>query len=230
MTRLPSHFYAMVDPAGGHEPVSLAETLLDSGVRIMQLRLKDAPGRDFLAAARTIAEMCRKRGAILIINDRVDIAMLADAHGVHLGQTDLPLEAARRIAGPNVMIGISTHNVEQARAAESGGADYIGFGPMYPGGLRNNAAGVGLDNLRAIRAAVKIPIVAIGGITEARVPEVLAEDSRDVLGVERHRRSIAAVRVVPGELARAPAAVSRTIANADTAPVRPQPIKLRQQE
>ena len=148
MTRLPSHFYAMVDPAGGHEPVALAETLLDAGARIMQLRLKDAGGRDFLAAARAIAEMCRKRGATFIVNDRVDIAILANAHGVHLGQTDLPLEAARRIAGQGMMIGISTHNVEQARAAEDGGADYIGFGPIYPGGLRNNAAGVGLDHLR----------------------------------------------------------------------------------
>ena len=176
MTRLPSHFYAMVDPAGGHEPVMLAQTLLDAGARIMQLRLKDAPGRDFLAAARAIAELCRKRGAILIVNDRVDIAILADAHGVHLGQEDLPLEAARRVAGisKSKMIGISTHNVEQARAAENGGADYIGFGPMYPGGLKNIVAGVGLDKLRAIRAAVKIPIVAIGGITEAHVAETLA--------------------------------------------------------
>jgi thiamine-phosphate pyrophosphorylase len=91
-----------------------------------------------------------------------------------MGQTDLPLEAARRIAGPDKVIGISTHNVEQARAAEDGGADYIGFGPMYPGGLRNNPAGMGLDKLRAIRGAVKIPIVAIGGITEARIAETLA--------------------------------------------------------
>jgi thiamine-phosphate pyrophosphorylase len=174
MKRLPSHFYAMVDPAGGHEPVVLAETLLDAGARIMQLRLKDAPGRDFLAAARAIADLCRMRGAILIVNDRVDIALLADAHGVHLGQTDLPLEAARRIAGPEKIIGISTHTVAQARAAESGGADYVGFGPIYPGGLKNIAAGLGLDQLRAIRAAVEIPIVAIGGITEARVAETLA--------------------------------------------------------
>jgi len=173
MTRLPSHFYAMIDPAGGHEPVMLAETMLDAGARIMQLRLKDAPGRDFLAAARAIAEMCRKRGATLIVNDRVDIAILAGAHGVHLGQTDLPLDAARRIIGNDRMIGISTHNLEQARAAEDSGADYIGFGPIYPGGLRNNATGKGLDELRAIRAAVKIPIVAIGGITEARVAETL---------------------------------------------------------
>jgi thiamine-phosphate pyrophosphorylase len=118
--------------------------------------------------------MCRKRGATFIVNDRVDIAMLADADGVHLGQTDLPLEAARRIAGRGMIIGISTRNLEQARAAEIGGADYIGFGPMYPGGLKNNAVGMGLDNLRTIRAAVKIPIVAIGGITEARVAETLA--------------------------------------------------------
>jgi len=174
MTRLLSHFYAIVDPAGGHEPVSLAETLLEAGARIMQLRLKDAPGRDFLAAARAIAAICRSRDAILIVNDRVDIAMLADAHGVHLGQEDLPLDTARRIAGPGMIIGISTHNLEQARAAENGGADYIGFGPMYPGGLKNIAAGVGLGKLRAIRAAVKLPIAAIGGITEARVAETLA--------------------------------------------------------
>ncbi|MGO9798903.1 MAG: thiamine phosphate synthase [Candidatus Binatus sp.] len=176
MTRLPSHFYAMIDPAGGHEPVSLAGTFLDAGARIMQLRLKDAPGRDFLAAACAIAELCRRRGAILIVNDRVDIAMLAGAHGVHLGQQDLPLEAARRIAGAGEtqINGISTHTVEQARAAEDGGADYIGFGPMYSGGLKNIAAGMGLDKLRAIRAAVTIPIVAIGGITQARVPETLA--------------------------------------------------------
>jgi thiamine-phosphate pyrophosphorylase len=174
MTRLPSHFYAMVDPSGGHEPVALAEILLEAGARIMQLRLKDAPGRDFLAAARAIAEMCRKHDAILIVNDRVDIAILAGAQGVHLGQEDLPLEAARRIAGPDRIIGISTHNLEDARAAENGGADYIGFGPMYAGGLRNNPAGMGLDRLREIRAAVKIPIVAIGGITAARIPETLA--------------------------------------------------------
>jgi thiamine-phosphate pyrophosphorylase len=175
MTRLlPSHFYAIVDPAGGHEPAALAELLLHAGARIIQLRLKDASGRDFLAAARAVAEMCRKRTATLIVNDRVDIAILAGAHGVHLGQHDLPLDAARRIAGAGMMIGISTHTLEQARAAENGGADYIGFGPMYPGGLKNIAAGVGLDQLRAVRAAVKIPIVAIGGITEAHVAEMLA--------------------------------------------------------
>jgi thiamine-phosphate pyrophosphorylase len=172
--KLPSHFYAMVDPALGHEPVALAETMLDAGARILQLRLKDVPARDLLAAARAIAGLARARGATFIVNDRVDIAMLANAHGVHLGQDDLPLEAARRIAGADLIVGISTHSVEQARAAEDGGADYIGFGPMYPGGLKSIVAGQGLENLRAVRAAVKIPVVAIGGITEATIPEILA--------------------------------------------------------
>ena len=172
--KLPSHFYAMVDSAFGHEPVAVAETMLDAGARIIQLRLKDVPARDLLAAARAIAGLARARGATFIVNDRVDIAMLANAHGVHLGQDDLPLDAARRIAGADMIVGISTHSVEQARAAEDCGADYIGFGPMYPGGLKSIVAGQGLENLRAVRAAVKIPVVAIGGITEATIPEILA--------------------------------------------------------
>lgn len=172
--KLGSPFYAMVDPAGGHEPVALARILLDAGARIMQLRLKNASGCDLLAAARAIAAMCHERGATMIVDDRADVAMLSGADGVHLGQEDLPLEAARRIAGPAMVIGISTHSVEQAIAAERGGADYIGFGPIYPGGLRNNAAGKGLEMLRAVRAAVRIPVVAIGGITEASMPDVLA--------------------------------------------------------
>lgn len=172
--KLPSHFYAMADPAGGHQPAELARILLEAGARVMQLRLKQASSRELLDAARAIAAMCRARGAMLIVDDRADVAMLSGAAGVHLGRHDLPLEAARRLCGPDMIIGISTHSVEQAMAAERGGADYIGFGPMFPGGLRNNPAGQGLAMLRAVRAAVRIPIVAIGGITEAAVPEVLA--------------------------------------------------------
>jgi thiamine-phosphate pyrophosphorylase len=172
--QLASHFYAMIDPAGGHEPRALAEIYLDAGVKLMQLRMKNAPGRDLLAAARAIADLSRARGATFIMNDRVDIAMLSGADGVHLGQEDLPLDAARKLVGSRMNIGISTHTIEQARAAEAGRADYIGFGPIYSGGLKEIVKGQGLDMLRAVRAAVKIPIVAIGGITEARVPEVLA--------------------------------------------------------
>jgi len=163
----------MVDPTGCHAPVELAQILLAAGARVLQLRLKNAGGRDFLDAAKTIAVMCRKHRAMFIVNDRVDIAMLADADGVHLGQDDLPIAAARNVAGQRMIIGISTHSLEQALAAERSGADYIGFGPMYPGGAKETRVGQGLDNLRAVRATVKIPIVAIGGITEDAVPEVL---------------------------------------------------------
>jgi thiamine-phosphate pyrophosphorylase len=172
--RMPSHFYAMIDPAGGHEPVALARTLLDAGARILQLRLKDTGSRHLLAVARAITPLCRERDATFIVNDRVDIAILADAHGVHLGQEDLPLDAARRLLGPDRIIGVSTHSVEQARAAEAGGADYIGFGAIYSGGLKNVTRAQGPDRLRALREAVRIPIVAIGGITESTLPEVLA--------------------------------------------------------
>jgi len=172
--RMPSHFYGMIDPAGGHDPVALAQLLLEAGARILQLRLKDASSRDLLAVARAITPGCRARDAIFLVNDRVDVAMLADADGVHLGQEDLPLEAARRLLGPSRIIGISTHTVEQARTAEAGGADYIGFGGIYSGGLKNIRHGQGPERLRTIRETVRIPIVAIGGITEATLPEVLA--------------------------------------------------------
>jgi len=145
---LPSHFYAIVDTAAGHEPVALAQILLQAGVSIMQLRLKDTSSRDFLASARTIAGLCRERQAILIVNDRADIAKLVDAAGVHVGQDDLPLDAARQIVGPGKIIGVSTHTVEQARAAEREGADYIGFGAIYTGGLKNVRNAQGLERLQ----------------------------------------------------------------------------------
>jgi thiamine-phosphate pyrophosphorylase len=170
---LPSHFYAMVDTSAGHEPLALARILLESGARILQLRLKDYSSRDLLEIATTIANLCRERGAMCIVNDRADIAVLAKADGVHVGQDDLPLTATRRIVGDKMIVGVSTHSVEQARAAEAGGADYIGFGAIYSGGLKNVTHAQGLDRLRAVRAAVALPIVAIGGITETTAPEVL---------------------------------------------------------
>ena len=172
--RLPSHLYAMIDTAGGHEPVALARQLLASGARILQLRLKDHSSRDLLAIATSIAGHCRDCGAIFIVNDRADIAKLAGADGVHIGQDDLPLAAARAVVGSQMIVGVSTHSIEQAVTAEAGGADYIGFGAIYSGGLKNVTNAQGLERLRAVRAAVRLPIVAIGGITEATVPDVLA--------------------------------------------------------
>lgn len=163
----------MVDSSSPLTPFETARLLLDSGARVLQLRLKRVPAREFADAARSIAELCRRSDAAFIINDRADIAMLCGADGVHLGQDDLPLEAGRRLMGPARLIGISTHSIVQARDAEANGADYIGFGPVFAGGTKQNQTGQGLDALRRVRAAVRIPIVAIGGITEATAREVI---------------------------------------------------------
>jgi thiamine-phosphate pyrophosphorylase len=108
----------------------------------------------------------------LIVNDRADIALASDADGVHLGQEDLPLPAARRLMGERT-IGISTHNADQARAAEAGGADYVGFGPVFGTATKDTGYGArGLEMLGQVRGAVKLPIVAIGGINERNVVQV----------------------------------------------------------
>jgi thiamine-phosphate pyrophosphorylase len=171
--RFLSRFYGIVDASARIPPVELARLMLDSGVRTVQLRLKGEPTRDFIAAARAIAGLCRPAGATLIVNDRLDIAMLAEAHGTHLGQDDLPLEAGRRLAGPAHLFGISTHSLAQAIAAEAQGADYIGFGPIFTGGTKGIRVGQGLAAIREVRSVVKIPIVAIGGITEATAGAVI---------------------------------------------------------
>ena len=171
--RFPSRFYAIVDSASLLTPFGTAQLLLDSGARVLQLRLKSVPTREFADAAQSIAALCRRSGATFIVNDRADLAILSAADGVHLGQDDLPLEAGRRLIGPARLIGISTHSIVQAQEAEANGADYIGFGPIFAGGTKQNQTGQGLDALRRVRAAVRIPIVAIGGIMEATACEVI---------------------------------------------------------
>ena len=162
------------DPKLSH--VSLAQTMLDAGVRFLQLRIKDQPARRFVEIARRVKAVTDRYSAQLIINDRTDIARLLDAAGVHLGQEDLPVSAAREILGPNKIIGFSTHNSAQAEAAARQGiADYIGFGPIYPTVSKERTDPVqGLEGLRLIRSRVGLPIVAIGGITAETMPDVLA--------------------------------------------------------
>ena len=166
--------YAILDPEQikHRTPEQALEELLAGGAQILQLRVKAMAPRDFCALARQARAQTRRSGCRLIVNDRIDIALACDADGVHLGQEDLPLAAGRRLMGSNI-IGISTHDLEQAKEAERNGADYIGFGPMF--GSATKATGYtarGLEMLRQIRAAVKIPIVAIGGITEANVQQI----------------------------------------------------------
>ena len=166
--------YAIVDPEAirGRPPAEALRALLDGGAAIIQLRAKSLVPRDFLDLARLARAETRARGCRLIVNDRTDIALACDADGVHLGQDDLPLAAGRKIMGTKI-VGVSTHNIAQAREAEHGGADYIGFGPMF--GTTTKDTGYtarGIEMLGDIRAAVRLPIVAIGGITEEKAPQV----------------------------------------------------------
>lgn len=166
--------YAILDPeqVRGRLAERLLPELLEGGVKVLQLRVKSPPPVDFLELATKAREATRAHRCQLIINDRIDIALACDADGVHLGQDDLPLNVGRRLMGKKI-VGISTHDMEQAKEAERGGADYIGFGPMF--GSKTKATGYearGPDMLKQIRSAVKIPIVAIGGITEENVQQV----------------------------------------------------------
>jgi len=164
----------MLDPeqTRGRAAETVLRELLAGGVSILQVRVKSLAPSDFFALARRARVETRARGCKLIINDRADIALACDADGVHLGQDDLPLAAGRKLMGEKI-VGISTHNIEQAREAERNGADYIGFGPMFGTSTKNTGfAPRGIEMLRQIRAEVKLPIVAIGGINEQNVQQV----------------------------------------------------------
>jgi thiamine-phosphate pyrophosphorylase len=143
--------------------------------RIVQLRNKRAGAQELLSAARKLRELTRKSGVAFCVNDRVDIALLAQADAVHLGQDDLPLSAARNMAGDRLIIGVSTHSAAQAREALAGGADYIGFGPVFATASKDHPDPVqGLDALAEIVGlAGRIPVVAIGGITPKNIAAVV---------------------------------------------------------
>jgi len=176
MSGLPSRLYAIVDvDAGGEEVVRRTEGLLRGGARLLQLRWKRPGVADFFATATECARLAQVYGARLMINDRVDVALACGADGVHLGQSDLPLAAARRLLGARRWIGVSTHDVEQARVAAAGGADYVGFGPIFATSTkRTGYSPRGLEGLRQVRAAVTLPIVASGGIDFDNAAEVIA--------------------------------------------------------
>ena len=142
MTRLAlPPLYAIVDPLDtGRSAEDLAAALLAGGARLLQLRLKDASSRDLLAAARILRALTARAGALLLVNDRPDVAVAVHADGVHLGQDDLPVAAARTVLGPGAVVGVSTHDVAQARAAAADGADYVGVGPVDRKSTRLNSS------------------------------------------------------------------------------------------
>ncbi|WP_242360224.1 MULTISPECIES: thiamine phosphate synthase [unclassified Anaeromyxobacter] len=161
--------YAIV---GGGDAIGQARAAIAGGAGVVQVRIKDAPAGAVLAAAREIVALARGR-ALVIVNDRADLALLAGADGVHLGDDDLPLAEARRLVGPELLVGRTTRTLEEARAAIAEGADHVGFGPIFAS--RSKALAVpprGTALLREVASALGAPVVAIGGITLANVGEV----------------------------------------------------------
>ena len=161
--------YAIV---GDDDPVGKAHDAIEGGAGVVQIRMKSSPAGAILAAARQIVARSRGR-ALVIVNDRADLAVLAGADGVHVGDDDLPAAEARRIVGPGMLVGRSTRTLAEARAAIADGADHVGFGPMF--GTRTKeiaAAPRGLPALREVASALHAPVVAIGGITLATVADV----------------------------------------------------------
>lgn len=203
--------YAIADGSAARPPLELVAALLRGGARVLQLRLKSAGAGELLRVAREASALCRAAGALFLVDDRPDVARLAGADGVHLGQDDLPVEAARAVLGPEALVGVSTHSDAEIDAALSAGADYLGFGPIFatatkaataPGAAPLPAPHGPAGLARAVRRAGRVPVVAIGGATAANAAEL--------------SRAGAACVAAIGELCRAPdpAAAARALAEA----------------
>lgn len=160
---------------------SMTRALVQGGVDILQLRAKNFPARGVESLASTMLPITRDNGVPLIINDHPHVAAIVGSEGVHVGQDDLSVAEARRIVGPSCFVGKSTHSLEQARAALSEGADYIGFGPLFATGTKPDYVPIGLQDIAAVHAFATVPVFCIGGINRDRLDAVLAAGARRVV-------------------------------------------------
>jgi thiamine-phosphate pyrophosphorylase len=176
-----SRLYVLLGGCGdGVEFENLARTLVAAGVHIIQLRDKRAGDARLLERARLLREITRQTGTLFIMNDRPDLAMLADADGVHLGQDDAAVRDARRVLGAERIVGVSTHRLAEVRRAARDGADYIGCGPTFPSETKHFDRFVGLDFLRQVSGEARCPAFAIGGIDVDNLPLVLETGFRRI--------------------------------------------------
>lgn len=167
--------YAVTDRAWARDTEGLLRQVaeaIDGGAGIVQLREKHLGQADFLAEAERFVALCREKGAVSIINDDVEIAAQVGADGVHVGQEDLEAGRARQVLGPDKLIGVSAHSVAEALAAQAAGADYLGVGAAFVTGTKTDAKPISRETIRAITAAVDIPVVAIGGISRDNILEL----------------------------------------------------------
>jgi thiamine-phosphate pyrophosphorylase len=168
--------YVILDPAvagRGRDLGDVLDAVIRGGCRMVQLRDKLSPSGGIVPVAERLRARCRERGVTFIVNDRIDLAVAVDADGVHLGQDDLSPRLARPLLRRRMIMGVSTHSVEQARRAQSDGADYVAVGAMFPTQTKPDFELVGPALVRAVRPEIRVPLVAIGGITPSNVADVI---------------------------------------------------------
>lgn len=179
-----SGLYVIIDPrqTRGRDPVEVARQALRGGARILQWRDKTRDKGEQLPPARSIRELCRQHEALFIVNDHVDLALACDADGAHLGRKDLPVNTVRPWVPAGFLIGVSTNNAEEASQAERDGADYAAVGSIFPTASKETTRPASPERLREVKQAAGIPVVAIGGINEDNVAQVL-EAGADAVAV-----------------------------------------------
>jgi len=160
--------------SGGKSHPEVMQAAIEGGATAIQLRDKEASTRELVEAGLALRELARRHGVAFIVNDRADVALAVDADGVHVGQDDMPARLARKLMGPNKIVGVSVSTVEEALRAEADGANYISASPVFSTPTKlDTPPPTGLEGLRAIAGAVHIPVIAIGGINEGNVEEVI---------------------------------------------------------
>jgi thiamine-phosphate pyrophosphorylase len=159
--------------SGGRDLEAILAATIMGGCRMVQLREKAWPSGTLLPLAARLRDRCRRADVTFIVNDRVDLALAVDADGVHLGQQDLPALVARPLLRPGMILGVSTHGVDQAQSAQCDGADYVAVGSMFATASKPGFELVGPALIRDVRGAIRVPLIGIGGITEANVAEVI---------------------------------------------------------
>lgn len=164
----------------GRPTIEIVRQALSGGARLIQLREKDLPLPDLIRLAHKIRAMTKRAGALLIINDRLDVALAVKADGVHLGQDDLPVAEARKIA-PDLIIGASSHNPKEALATQKAGASYVNIGPIFPTKTKKWTKGfLGIRKMKAISARLNIPFTVMGGIKAEHVPDLIKAGARTI--------------------------------------------------
>ena len=161
--------------------MEITRLAIAGGADTIQYRQKSGSTREMIEAARNMKQLCSETGVTFIVNDRLDVAIAAEAHGVHLGQDDFPIPMARELLGEDRVIGGSAATLDEARKCLREGADYVGFGPVYPTASKDDAGPVsGIDILKQVVGDIPLPIIAIGGVNAENIPDVIRAGARGV--------------------------------------------------